>query len=219
MDAELARRSFGAQLVLHHWLVGRTDELVPLLRDGAESCPWLPIRRARLAFGLAELGRKTEASTELERLAHDDFGSVPRDGNWLMTMAFVSFTAASLGDEPRAALLYHALRPYADRFLVSGDCSTTWGPVATALGVLASARGSLDLAVEHLEDAVERAAATRATAQTVVAQREYARTLLARARPGDADRATSVLDAAASTAHLHGFDGLAQSLDAVRAAA
>jgi class 3 adenylate cyclase/tetratricopeptide (TPR) repeat protein len=211
-DPDLAERSLQAQAALHHWLVGHPRELIPILRAGVQSCPWLPVRRARLAFGFAELGRKTEASAEFERLALDDFAVLPRDGNWLMTMGFLSFACAALGDTERARLLTVALEPYAERFIVSGDTTTTWGPVSTALAVLAVTIARYDDAADHFERALEQCAATGAEAQKVLAQREYARMLLVRGRTTDRERASALVREAALACARRGLDGLAEKL-------
>jgi class 3 adenylate cyclase/tetratricopeptide (TPR) repeat protein len=219
VDAEMAGRGLAAQAALARWVSGKPRELIPVLRDGVEGCPWLPVRRARLAFGLAELGRKTEASAEFERLVQDDFASLLRDGNWLLTMGFLSFTCGLLGDQARAVLLADAIAPYADRFFVSGDTTSTWGPVATALAVLEATMRHYDHAGDWFERALESNRATGAAAQTVFTQREYARMLLARGRPGDGARGRSLLDDAAAASRLHRFEGLADHVLALRRAA
>jgi hypothetical protein len=194
--------------------VGSPGELIPILREGVQSCPWLSVRRARLAFGLAELGRKTEAIAEFERLAHDDFAGLPFDGNWLLTMGFLSFACAALGDTARAAALTAALEPYGERFLVSGDATTTWGPVSTALAVLAAALGSYDTAADRFEQACEQCDATGAEAQKVFVQREFARMLSIRRRAGDDARAARLLHDAAATCSRLGLHGLATQVTA-----
>jgi class 3 adenylate cyclase/tetratricopeptide (TPR) repeat protein len=218
VDGDLAQRSVQGQNALRHWLVGDPRELIPILRGGVQSCPWLAVRRARLAFGLAELGRRTEATAEFERLAQDDFAAVPHDGNWLLTMAFLAFTCAALGDVERARALTALLEPYGERFLVSGDATATWGPVSTPLAVLAVAAGALDQAADRFERALEQCQATGADGQTVFAEREYARMLLARGRAGDHRRAAQLLRDATSISTRRGFLGLATRVATVEAA-
>jgi tetratricopeptide (TPR) repeat protein len=217
-DRTLAQRSAQGQAALWHWLVGRPRELIPILRSGVESCPWLAVRRAGLAFGLAELGRKTEAVAEFERLAQDDFRALPHDGNWLLTIGFLAFACAALGDAERARLLTTTLEPYGDRFLVSGDATTTWGPVTTAQAVLAVTLGSYDEAADRFERALEQCEATGGDAHGVLARREYARMLTVRGRPGDHTSAQTLLRDAASTSARRGFHGLAEQLATLEAA-
>lgn len=219
VDADVARRCYEDQLAQYTWLSGRRGELVPALRDCVVSCPGLPLRRAALACGFAELDRTTEATAEFERLTASGLDALPRDGNWLLTMALLSFACAVVGDERRAALLYDALCPYGDRFAVAGDCTTAWGPIATALGVLASATGRFELAGEHFDDACRRATAAGATAQAILAQREHARMLLGSEDASDRDRGTFVLDDALSSARRHGLAGLGEALLQLRAGA
>lgn len=208
-DLELAQRCVQEQAALRHWVAGPPGELIPILRYGVQSCPWLPVRRAGLAFGLADLGRKTEAIAEFERLAQEDFATLPHDGNWLLTMGLLSFACAALGDTARASVLTAALEPYGERFLVGGDATTTWGPVSTALAVLAMTLGSYDAAADRFERAIEQCVTGAAEAQKVVAQYEFARMLAARGRSRDSARAASLLADASSTCARRGFHGLA----------
>lgn len=138
VDADLARRCFDDQAARHRWLTRATREIVPGLREALESCPWLAVRRAMLAYALASLGRRTEAMVHFEHLASDGFASVPRDANWLMTMVLLSRTCARLEDRPRARILNAALGPYDERHAVTGDCTVTGGPVGVAVAGLAA---------------------------------------------------------------------------------
>ena len=216
VDPDAAGRTLAAQASLHAWLAGERSELVPALRQAVADCPWLPVRRAQLAFGLAEAGRMTEAITEFEALALDDFATLPRDAHWLLTHGFLAFTCALIHDRPRAALIADALAPYEDRFLAAGDATFTWGPVATALALLAAALGREDEAVDHFERALERNAASGAAGQQVFVQREFARLLLARGRRGDRGRAAALLQDAEAACSRHGFGGLAEQVRALR---
>lgn len=218
-DPLLAARAAEPQAALRQWIVGPSRELIPILRGAVQSCPWLAVRRARLAFGLAELGRKTEAIAEFEPLAQDDFVGIPRDGNWLMTMAFLSLACAALGDVERAGVLAEALEPYDDRFLVSGDATTAWGPVSTALAALAMTVDHYDEAADWFDRALEQCAVIGAEPQRVYVQREYARLLLRRGRSGDRARAVELLDHAAAGCARRGFGGLAEQVASVGASA
>jgi hypothetical protein len=75
------------------------------------------------------------------------------------------------------------------------------GPVSRAVGVLATLAGDLTRAEEYFEDALavsRRIGAPPHVARTSV---DYARLLLERGAPGDLERARSLLDEAAATAH------------------
>lgn len=216
-DADIAQRCFEDQAVHYTWLLGRRSELVPLAREAARSCPGLPLRRAALAFALAELDRLTEATAQLERVTAPAAGGLPRDANWLMTTVLLSHACGALGDERRAVLLYEELHPYRERFAVYGDCTVTWGPVATALGVLAATAGRVDQAAEHFLDAGDRAVAVGAAAQLALARREHAAALLRRGGPGDRDHAIWLVDDALRTVHRHGLTGLEDRLRRLRA--
>ena len=134
---DLARRCFDDQAGRWRLLAGSDRELIPGLREAAESCPWLVVRRAALVFGFVTAGRRTEALVAFEELARDDFARVPRDANWLATMVLLSLACADLGDRRRARVLRDALAPYREHVAVSGDCTVSWAPVGAALQALA----------------------------------------------------------------------------------
>jgi len=184
MRLDTAEAVSTVQASVHRWLAGSDREIVPLARRSVEVCPWLSVHRAALAFALVELGRKTEASAELERLAQDGFAAVPNDGNWLLSTTLLAHTAAGLGDRRRAMTLHQMLVPYADRFSVSGDATVAFGPVATALGVTASTAGRHDEALVFFERTLT--GHDSSDPASIMTKREYARTLLARQAPGDA---------------------------------
>jgi hypothetical protein len=58
------------------------------------------------------------------------------------------------GDGARAAVVYDALLPYAERNASVGFAAGTFGACARYLGLLAATRGRLDDAVRHLADAL-----------------------------------------------------------------
>jgi hypothetical protein len=60
-------------------------------------------------------GRHHEAHEQVERLAADDFASLPRNHLYLYHLAAMAIACHALDDEPRAARLYPLLQPYADR--------------------------------------------------------------------------------------------------------
>ena len=78
-----ATTALGAHLALHRLLTGRIEEILPRMKDRAESLPGEPVWRAGVAWWCAEAGREAEARAEFERLAAAGFARLPRNGNWL----------------------------------------------------------------------------------------------------------------------------------------
>ena len=131
--------------------------------------------------------------------------------------AFGLAVAAALGESEDAAALYDLLAPYRGRHVASGMTAMVYfGPVELWLGVGAGHLGRLDDAVAHLERAELACAENGAAAFRVEAQHELARALMARGRPGDVERARSVLAAARAKAAALGTAALSEKITALR---
>jgi hypothetical protein len=100
--------------------------------------------------------------------------------------------------------------PYADRVATSYP-EISLGPVSRFLGVLESATGRLNVAVEHYRAALEISARIGARPSLARTQENYARTLLERAQPGDAAAARDLLNGALATYRELGMDVRAAS--------
>ena len=88
--------------------------------------PALGVRyRVIMAFVNAISGQQVEAAAELEALARDECGAIPRDWNWLDNMRCLALLCLALRDVRHAAIVYELLLPYADRNITTG-----WGDVA-----------------------------------------------------------------------------------------
>ncbi len=116
--------------------------------------------------------------------------ALPRDKEWLPNLAAVvgGLHEGGIGGS-ETQMLYDALAPYADLFLVDGIGAAAMGSVERPLGLLAWLVGDQEAAVRHLERAVEANTRIDAPLQVANARRALADALLARGAPGDADRA------------------------------
>ncbi len=191
---------------------GALEDVVGTMGELAERFPMLPVWRSAFARVCAELGRVEEARRELDLLAADDFGGVPRDGNWFPAMMNTSETAALLADTPRAAVLYRLLEPHAHLHIVVAH-SACFGSVERYLGHLAATQGNVDVAADHFaraEAADSRTGAAPFVAQTRAAWGEM---LLARGAPADRARAQELLDGALATARALGIVRLVARLE------
>jgi DNA-binding SARP family transcriptional activator len=156
-----ALAALGVNLVDIRLFQGRAGEMVELLTTAAEENPHIPTYRAVLALCCAHSGTLDRARDAFELLAARDF-VLPDDSNWLLAIAVLADTAATLGDRDRACALVRLLEPYCDRHVVLncfGGGGAYWGPVAHHVGRLEAMLGRPKHARALLERAVEAAEA------------------------------------------------------------
>ena len=110
-----------------------------------------------------------------------------------------------LHDRERAALVYRALEPFADRIILLGHASSYSGPVSHPLAAVATTLERWDEAEHWFEQAIASNTAFGATVWTPLVQVDYADMLLRRGSPGDRRRAQALLDAALVTAREFGL--------------
>jgi hypothetical protein len=90
-------------------------------------------------------------------------------------------------------VLYERLLPFADRWARSST-SICFGPVATALGMIATALKRFDEAESHLRSAIKATDEQQTASLHMLAQREFAAMLYVRNGPGDNAEVVGVLD-------------------------
>ncbi len=185
----------GLQLYLLRRELGRLAEVEQLVRRAVAAHPTYPIWRCVLVSMLSELGSTAEARVGLGALAANDFGGLPFDEEWEVSLGFLAETAARLGDRDRAAKLYELLLPYADRVAISYP-EISLGPVSRLLGILASTTCAYADAARHFEDALAMNARIGTRPWLARTQDDYARMLRRRDEAGDAQKARSLLEGA-----------------------
>ncbi|MDX6719729.1 MAG: eukaryotic-like serine/threonine-protein kinase, partial [Solirubrobacteraceae bacterium] len=181
-----------AQTFLLRRSQGRHHDLEPLVRGNADRRPAMRRWRCALALLLAEIGRVDEAQKELDQLAEGDFESLPRDASWLLSVSLLAELCTLLGDRPRARCLYGLLAPYEGRNVVAMGAAY-YGPVARFLGLLAMTIGEDERALGHLETARSAAQRMGALPTVVLTALDAAEMLVRRDAPGDAERATALV--------------------------
>jgi tetratricopeptide (TPR) repeat protein len=140
---------------------GRLAEVEELVRQTVDEYPGYRVFRCLLVLLEWELGRLDDAQFELERLAADDFETLPRDSEWIFCLCVLTEVVVQVRDTDRAATLYELLAPYAHlNALAAGEIAI--GSVDRYLGLLAEAMGRRQDAARHLERAVEMNARMRA---------------------------------------------------------
>ncbi|MGH7857169.1 MAG: hypothetical protein ACREQY_07520, partial [Candidatus Binatia bacterium] len=216
---EIAITLYGSQMYQTVWREkGRLAELETGMKAILDQVGPMPAASSGLAFVRSEQGKREGARAEFERLAMDDFASIPREVSWTAVMANLTEVSCFLGDLPRAHVLYDHLLPFAAMNVVIGSVPhACWGPVAHFLGMLAATMGARKKAAEHFEYALEMEARMRMPATRARTQYEYGRTFLRGNRPDDAERGAKLLEAALETARALGMKLLEEKLSAVLA--
>ncbi|MEU0162087.1 AAA family ATPase [Streptomyces sp. NPDC006261] len=133
---------------------------------------------------------------------------------WLRLLAQ---TAATTGDRRLITRAEDELTPYTGQWVVSLYGCDIGGPVDLWLGMLAAARDDRDAAVATLTEAAASADRLGARPWAVRARLHLARSLLARAEPGDAGRARALLAEVEREAGELGLRHLASEGPALRA--
>ena len=93
--------ALGVNLVDIRLFQGRSAEMMDLLREAADQNPQIPAYRAVLALCCADAGDLSGARAAYEQLAARGF-ELPPDSNWLLAIAVLADTAATLGDREGA---------------------------------------------------------------------------------------------------------------------
>lgn len=155
----------------------------------------IPVR-AGIAFGRAATGDREAARRELEALAANDYGAVPRDRSRLPTLAQLAEVAILLGDERRCAELLAFMDQYAGRMVAAGTFGV-WGPFDLYRGRLLHVLGRLEEAEAALRAAIELADATHGRPAGAKARHALGEVLLDRGRT---DEAVALIEDAAAVA-------------------
>ena len=198
--------AFGAQLFLLRREQGRLHEVEemaagPVLQEN-------PAWRALLHY---ELGHETEARSEFERLAAQNFTDFPKDSFWLANNAMLALLCANLGDTRRAERLYDLMLPYRERNVTLPMGFLCFGSAALFLGILASTMSRWDVAEQHFDDALEMNERMGAQPWLCHTRYEYAKMLLARGEPGDREKAIALLTPVLETTQELGMKSLVES--------
>ncbi len=209
MGDEGVRQIVGVVLFPAHRERGRLAEFEAPTRRVVQEAPAVPAWRAGLAMILFETGRLDEARSELEYLTAADFAAISDDVTRNFTLACAAELAVGLGDAVAAARLYELILPARGSHVVLGN-SAYHGSTDRFLGLLAGALGKHDLAIEHLESAVEAHDAMRAWPWAARTRFDLARTLVVRDAVGDRERAVGLLNQALDAANEIGMPRLVE---------
>jgi DNA-binding SARP family transcriptional activator/tetratricopeptide (TPR) repeat protein len=191
---------------------GRLEELEDPIAGYVEQYPERIVFRCMQAALWCDLGRHAKARDLLEELAADGFANLPSRQEWLFGAGLLAEVCAQLGDRRRAAALHELLLPYADCNLLNW-VEVCAGSVSRYLGLLATAMSRWSEAERHFEAAIEMDTSTGARPWLAHTQADYASMLLARAQPGDRERAHELAARARALYHQLGMHAHAALLD------
>ena len=168
-QAQNAAQLYAVQLFALRAEQGRLTEVEQSLEEFGRRYPAAPVWRAAAAFALSVLGRTDDSRRIFEALTATGAGvaEIPRDGEWLATVALLVRTGQRLGDGRRTGALGALLAPYTERAVIAGRGAICLGPVSRYAGLAAAAAGRQADAVAHLEHAL--AVARRWGAEPMVA--------------------------------------------------
>ena len=148
---------YGAQLVTIRWLQGRGEDVLALLGEleesptVAEPCFGFVAATAALAAGIGDL---TTAATALAILRKHGLDAIAPSSIWSATMLGACEAAHLLGDVAAAEEAYHVLAPHADLPIMASLGVACFGSAHRPLALAAWTVGDLELAIQHLEQAV-----------------------------------------------------------------
>jgi DNA-binding CsgD family transcriptional regulator len=218
-DRANAAGIFGVQMFTLRRHQGRLGELAPVLGQfldkASPGLAWQP----GLAVLHCELGERDQARAVFEKLAAGGFAAMPHDAIRIASLAYLAEVCVWLGDTVRAATLFDLLLPYAERNLVFGAHTASFGAAARLLGMLATTLQRWDVAQQHLE--VAMALDQRSGGRPWLAHSRHAFALMLMQRGGRADRerALPLLEAALAEARQLGMARLEQAVLGLRSEA
>jgi tetratricopeptide (TPR) repeat protein len=189
---------------VHHQR-GNLADLIPILEEmNADSLDVAGLVASGLAIAYASVGRLDDAARMLRAVADTEF-DINQDTAWLQALVNFSEVAHAVADQSAATELLELLVSWADQWVLMGDVLAT-GPVPYYLGCLTIALGRDEEAEDWFARSAvmcERMGAKFWAARTNLRLGEL---LAARDRPGDAEKARSLLDDAhaAATANEYG---------------
>jgi DNA-binding winged helix-turn-helix (wHTH) protein len=138
-----------------------------------------------LAMTYAERGERAAAQREFDLAAADDFAVLPASPTFVLELATLGLAACTLDDRQRATRVYLRLRAFADDVIMYAWEALPGGPVACALGMLASTMGDLTEAARWFEHAIAICRKLGAPLYEQLTKSEYMRMLARRATPND----------------------------------
>jgi hypothetical protein len=209
---------YGAHLMSIRWLQGDAGAILPLAREVANSPTLVEgdiTYTAAVAALAAMAGEIDESRASLASVMN---GSMVRasatSSNWMTWMFCIVEAASILGDADAARTVHTMLLPYRHQPIVGSLGVACFGSAERTLGVAARTFGDLDLAVEHLERAIEANQRLGNAALAAIATGDLGCVLTERAVGSDRVRGRVLIESAISMLAELGLSGRADALRA-----
>ncbi len=162
---------FAEHQLLRHAVEGRLADLDPVaagvesvISERTERSPAWRAYRLTFAWVHAERGEPDAARRHFEAALAHGLDAIPRDVNWLASLASAAGACVLLGDADRAHELRALLEPYAHLMVVTARGAHHGGSVAYLLARLAVTCGDHAAAARLFDDAARRDEHAGATA-------------------------------------------------------
>lgn len=196
---------------------GNMGALLERLRIEAPAVLPHPVWHAAIADALSSICLYDEALEQVDWFAKSGFASIGRDCLWTTTAASLARAVVRLDHAAYAQELHGLLSPFADRTFTLGGAIMCLGPATLFLGMLARTAGNADLALVHLEDALERSRALESPPLVARTQLETAKTHLSFRTEDARAAAENLLGEAAAAASASGMKVVREQADALLA--
>jgi class 3 adenylate cyclase len=189
---------------------GKVAEMEEDFRRFAEQYTAVPAWRTALTLLNIELDRIDEARADLDALVADDFAALPRDANWVISLANLAEAAHRLGVREYADAIYDELLPFAHRNIVVGGGWVCWGSISRYLGLLATTLGRHDEAENHFAVALQMNQRLKARPLVAITRADYAHMLAERGGADDLAHANELIGEALRVAGDIGMASLVE---------
>ena len=186
-------QAFGVVMFTLRRLQGRTEEVDDQIRAFAAQYPAVPAWRTALALLEIESGNEEAALAEYEALCANEFEALPRDANWVTSLALLAEGVARLRHREIAAEIYNELLPFANRNVVVGGGWICHGSISRFLGMLATALERYDVAERHFAVALQMNQRLKARPLVALTRADYAHMLAERGDEADLERANELI--------------------------
>jgi DNA-binding SARP family transcriptional activator len=205
---------FGAQLMMVSLQRGTLNDLVPLMEQWASEIPSIDrgVLHGVLAHAHAEGDHFEDACRLLREFGASGF-ELPLDGAWFTGMTAYSEAAIACLDAASARPLLERLEPWAG--LMSYTGTTVDGPISHCLGGLCTVLGRYDEADAYFGQSASFSQKVGAKFFGARTDLLWGKMLLARALPGDGDRARVTLARARAAAVANGYGNIIRRCELV----
>ncbi len=211
-DTRTTALPFHAVVIAARLEEGRLAQVAESVESFAAGMPgWAQAYRCVAASARAALGQLDRARTLFDELAHDDFSALWRDWGWPLSLRHLAETCALIGSESGARQLEPHIASHSGLLLVAFGMTLAEGAADRALGQVLATQGRLDEALDCYARALALEEGFGATALAARTRYWWARALLERGAPGDAERARTLISECVATTSTLGMMHLESS--------